>query len=273
MRVVVTDAEVTLADVLSLRVSIEHPLPEGTRLVLRQRGTGSEAKVVLGTPGAEARDASVAVSLTPLGLAPGRWDTYLEHDGGPADGEPARRTRMHCVDPGFSLDRLDAYALSRRTMAYRAYRTLNGYLALKISPAEPVADVRAVWFREGRFEVTGLLAYTGFDDDDAHRTARLALRSTSGPDTAVTAAATVQGVRFHAALSLCDVIAATPEYEGLWAPSLEVDGLETPLPLGARIDDVDGKRRRVQYPDTSVDGVPVRPCYTVDDELRLEVGG
>ncbi|MFC4533757.1 hypothetical protein [Sphaerisporangium dianthi] len=271
MRVVVTDAEVTLADVLSLRLSIEQPLAQGTRLVFRQRGTGAEAKVVLGTPGAEARDASVAVSLTPLALAPGRWDTYLEHDAGSA--EDRGRTRMQSVDPGFSLDRLDAYALSRRTLAYRAYRTLNGYLALKISPAEPVADVRAVWFREGRFEVTGLLAYTGFDDDDAHRTARLALRSTSGPDTAVTAAATVQGVRFHAALSLCDVIAATPEYEGLWTPSLEVDGLTEPLPLGARIDDVDGKRRRVQYPDTSVDGVPVRPCYTADDELRLEVGG
>ncbi|GGK80240.1 hypothetical protein Sme01_45450 [Sphaerisporangium melleum] len=268
MRVVVTDAEVTLADVLSLRLSIEQPPAEGTRLVLRQRGTGAEAKVVLGTPGAEAREASVAVSLTPLDLTPGRWDTYLEP--GPSGGG---RVRMQCVDPGFSLDRLDAYALSRRTLAYRAYRTRNGFLALKISPAEPVADVRAVWFREGRFEVTGLLAYTGFDDDDAHRGARLALRGVSGPEAEVTAAATVQGVRFHAALSLVDVIAATSEYEGLWTPSLEVDGLEAPLPLGARIDDVDGKRRRVHYPDTTVDGVPVRPCYTVDDELRLEVGG
>ncbi|MCW2880770.1 MAG: hypothetical protein JWQ95_4870 [Sphaerisporangium sp.] len=267
MRVVVTDAEVTLADVLSLRLAIEEPLAEGTRLILRQRGVGTESKVVLGTPGAEVREASVAVSLAPLGLSPGRWDAYLQH------GESGTRTRIQCVDPGFSLDRLDAYALSRRTLAYRAYRTLNGYLAVKISGAEPVADVRAVWFREGRFEVTGLLAYTGFDDDDSHHAARLALRRTAGPETAVTAAATVNGVRFHAALSLCDVIAATPEYEGLWEPSLEVDGIDVPLPLGARIDDVDGKRRRVQYPDTKVDGVPVRPCYTVDDELRLEVGG
>ncbi|WP_214413258.1 hypothetical protein [Sphaerisporangium fuscum] len=265
MRVVVTDAEVTLADVLSLRLTIEEPLAEGTRLILRQRGTGVECGVTLGTSGAEVREASLAVSLAPLGLSPGRWDAHLEHQG--------RRVRIHSVDPGFSLDRLDAYALSRRTLAYRAYRTLNGYLAVKISEAGPVADVRAVWFREGRFEVTGLLAYTGFSDDDSQHTARLALRRAGGPETAVTATATVKGVRFHAALSLCDVIAATPEYEGLWEPSLEVDGLEAPLPLGARLDDVDGKRRRVHYPDTEVDGVPVRPCYTVDDELRLEVGG
>ncbi|MFC6081159.1 hypothetical protein [Sphaerisporangium aureirubrum] len=270
MRVVVTDAEVTMADVLSLRLAIEEPLPEGTRLVFRQRSGGAESSVILGTPGAEAHDVSVAVSLAPLALTPGRWDTYLEH-GEP--GRPGGRTRVQCVDPGFSLDRLDAYALSRRTLAYRAYRTLNGFLALRIAAAEPVADVRAVWFREGRFEVTGLLAYTGFTDDDSHHTARLALRPPAGPDGAVTAVATVQGVRFHAALSLCDVIAATPEYEGLWEPSLEVDGLAEPLPLGARIDDVDGKRRRVQYPDTEVDGVPIRPCYTADDELRLEVGG
>ncbi|GAA3786929.1 hypothetical protein GCM10022226_01420 [Sphaerisporangium flaviroseum] len=269
MRVVVTDAEVTLADVLSLRLAIEEPLAEGTRLILRQRGSGVEAKVVLGTSGAEVRDASVAVSLVGLGLTPGRWDTYLQHGEDPQSA----RTRIQCADPGFSLDRLDAYALSQRTLAYRAYRTLNGFLAVKIADAEPVADVRAVWFREGRFEVTGLLAYTGFDDDDSHHAARLALRRTAGPETSVTAAATVKGVRFHAALSLCDVIAATPEYEGLWEPSLEVDGLDVPLPLGARIDDVDGKRRRVHYPDTRVDGVPVRPCYTVDDELRLEVGG
>ncbi|WP_405142529.1 hypothetical protein OG589_34875 [Sphaerisporangium sp. NBC_01403] len=270
MRVVVTDAEVTMADVLSLRLAIEEPLAEGTQLILRQRGTGVETKVVLGTSGAEVREASVAVSLAPLGLSPGRWDAYLQHE---PPAEERTRTRIQSVDPGFSLDRLDAYALSRRTLAYRAYRTLNGFLAVKIAQAEPVADVRAVWFREGRFEVTGLLAYTGFDDDDAHHTARLALRRTAGPETAVTSAATVKGVRFHAALSLCDVIAATPEYEGLWEPSLEVDGIEVPLPLGGCLDDVDGKRRRVHYPDTKVDGVPVRPCYTVDDELRLEVGG
>jgi hypothetical protein len=180
---------------------------------------------------------------------------------------------MQSIDPGFSLDRLDAYALSQRTLAYRAYRTLNGYLAIRITDADPVADVRAVWFREGRFEVTGLLAYTGFDDDDARHRARLELRRTEDPSATVTASATVQGVRFHAALSLCDVIAAAPDYEGLWEPVLEVDGLDAPLPLGARVDDVDGRRKRVQYPATSVDGVPIRPCYTATDDLRLEVGG
>lgn len=304
MGVVVTDAEVTLADILSLRLAITEPLADGARLVLRQRGTGEERRVALGASGGRTRDAGVAVSLAPLDLAPGRWDAYLEQDG--------VRSRIQSVDPGFSLDRLDAYALGRRTLAYRAYRTRNGFLALKIDPAEPVADVRAVWFREGRFEVTGLLAYTGLDDDDQHRHATLALRYSApipgaadhknsghkdpGPvnrghgghghgdqghgdqghgDSAATmrVAATVQGVRFHAALSLCDVIAAGPDCEGLWEPRLRVDGLDKPLALGARIDDVDGRRRRVHYPATSVDGVRIRPRYTVDDELRLEVGG
>jgi hypothetical protein len=265
MRVVVTDAEVTMADVLSLRMAIEEPLADGTELVLRHRGTGTERRVVLGTPGTDGGDAAVAVSLGRLSLSAGRWDAYLQQDG--------PRTRMQSMDPGFSLDRLDAYALSQRTLAYRAYRTRNGFLAIKISEADPVADVRAVWFREGRFEVTGLLAYTGFDDDDARRRARLELRRTDDPTATVTSSATVQGVRFHAALSLCDVIAAAPDYEGLWEPVLEVDGLETPLPLGARVDDVDGRRRRVHYPATSIDGVPIRPCYTAMDDLRLEVGG
>ncbi|WP_432867664.1 hypothetical protein [Microbispora rosea] len=318
MGVVVIDAEVTLADVLSLRLSIAEPLADGTRLVLRQRGTGEERRVTLGASGGRTRDASVAVSLAPLGLGPGRWDTYLEQDG--------VRARIESADPGFSLDRLDAYALGRRTLAYRAYRTRNGFLALKIDPAEPVADVRAVWFREGRFEVTGLLAYTGLDDDDQHRRATLALRhSDSGhgdpgrgdsrhgdsrhgdsrhgdsghgdpgrdeqdhsdprrgdlrhgeqglddPAATVRFAATVQGVRFHAALSLCDVLAATPDSQGSWEPYLEVDGVDGALPLGARLDDVEGKRRRVHYPHALVDGVPIRPSFTPGDELLLEVG-
>ncbi|MCT9929732.1 hypothetical protein N5079_05795 [Planotetraspora sp. A-T 1434] len=263
MGVLVTDAEVTLADVLSLRLAIEEPLTDGTRLVFRHRATGAERHVTLGAPGRRTRDATVAVSLAPLSLTPGRWDAYLQQQG--------PRTRIRSVDPGFSLDRLDAYALCRRTMAYRAYRTRNGFLAIKIDEAEPVADVRAVWFREGRFEVTGLLAYTGLDDDDQHREARLALRH-SDPAATWTVAATVQGVRFHAALSLCDVLAATPGSQGVWEPSLEVDGVDRRLPLGARIDDVEGKRRRVHYPRALVDGVPIRPSFTSDDELRLEVG-
>ncbi|TDD04570.1 hypothetical protein E1292_18745 [Nonomuraea deserti] len=273
MGVVVTDAEVTLADVLSLRLAIDEPLKDGTELVLRHRTTGDERDVLLGTPGARAREATLAVSLAPLELSAGRWDAYLRRDG--------KRVRLRSVDPGFSLDHLDAYALCRRTLAYRSYRTRNGYLALKISEAEPVAEVRAIWFREGRFEVMGLLAYTGLDDDDCRHEAVLTLdrRHTSAR---VSATATVQGVRFHAAVSLVDVLAADPEEDaapagsagsGTWEPALQVEGVATPMKLGARLDDVDGKRRRLHYPSATVDGVPIRPCYTSDDELRIEVGG
>ncbi|SDQ58858.1 hypothetical protein [Thermostaphylospora chromogena] len=264
MRAVVTEAEVTLADVLAMRLAIDEPLGDGAALLLRHRASGAEREVVLGTSQAEARDATLAVSLAPLDLEPGRWDAYLVQDG--------RRTRLKSVDPGFSLDHLDAYALARRSLAYRAYRTLNGYLALRITQARPLAEVRAVWLREGRFEVTGLLAYTGLDDDDTRHGARLALQRRE-PRAELSATATVHGVRFHAALSLCDVIDAAQESEGVWEPTLEVDGVDDPLPLGARLDDVDGKRRRVHYPEASIDGVQVRPAFSADDELRLEVGG
>ncbi|GII11896.1 hypothetical protein Ppa06_56940 [Planomonospora parontospora subsp. parontospora] len=264
MRAVVTDAEVTLADVLSLRLAIDEPLAEGAELVLRHRATTTERRVPLGASATKARDATLAVSLAPLTLTPGRWDAYLAQDG--------PRARLRSIDPGFSLDHLDTYALSRRSLAYRAYRTQGGFLALKIDKVEPLAEVRAVWFREGRFEVTGLLAFTGLDDDESRHEARLALRR-SGPEAELSVAATVQGVRFHAALSLCDVVDAAPERPGVWEPVLEVDGLPGPLRLGSRLDDVDGKRRRLHYPAARIDGVPIRPCYTADDELRIEVGG
>ncbi|NRQ35730.1 hypothetical protein HII36_28430 [Nonomuraea sp. NN258] len=264
MRVVVTDAEVTLADVLSLRLAIEEPLEDGTELVLRNRTTGVERDVLLGTPGARAREASLAVSLAPLALSAGRWDAYLRRDG--------KRVRLRSIDPGFSLDHLDAYALCRRTLAYRSYRTRNGFLALKIADAEPVAEVRAIWFREGRFEVTGLLAYTGIEDDDSRHEAMLTLDRRQAA-VRVSSTATVQGVRFHAAVSLVDVLAADPDGAGTWEPALEVAGLPAPLKLGSRLDDIDGKRRRLHYPSAKIDGVPIRPCYTADDELRIEVGG
>ncbi|TMR12217.1 hypothetical protein ETD86_33405 [Nonomuraea turkmeniaca] len=264
MGVVVTDAEVTLADVLSLRLAIDEPLQDGTDLVLRNRTTGVERDVRLGRPGTRSREATLAVSLAPLDLSAGRWDAYLR-------GADGRRSRLRSVDPGFSLDHLDAYALCKRTLAYRSYRTRNGFLALKISDAEPAAEVRAIWFREGRFEVMGLLAYTGLEDDDSRHEATLTLdrRQTSAR---VSATAFVQGVRFHAAFSLVDVVAADPD-SGTWEPALQVEGVPTPLRLGAWLDDVDGKRRRLHYPSAKVDGVPIRPCYTADDELRIEVGG
>lgn len=264
MGVVVTDAEVTLADILSLRLAIDEPLEAGTELVLRHRATGVERHVLIGSPGARAQEATLAVSLVPLELTAGRWDAYLRRDGA--------RNRLRSIDPGFSLDHLDAYALCRRTLAYRSYRTRNGYLALKISEAGPVAEVRAIWFREGRFEVTGLLAYTGLEDDDSRHEAVLTLdrRMTAAR---VSATATVQGVRFHAAVSLVDVLAADPDEAGTWEPALEVAGVPTPLRLGTWLDDVDGKRRRLHYPSAVVDGVLIRPCYTADDELRIEVGG
>ncbi|GGS75696.1 hypothetical protein GCM10010156_38160 [Planobispora rosea] len=267
MRVVVMDAEVTLADVLSLRLTVDDPLTESATLVLRHRTSCEERAVALGAPeasGAQTRDMTLAVSLAPLDLGSGRWDVYLERAG--------RRTRLRSIDPGFSLDHLDAYALSRRTRAYRAYRTRNGFLALKVDQVEPAAEVRAVWFREGRFEVTGLLAFTGLDDDESRHEARLALRR-SGTDAELTAVATVQGVRFHAALSLCDVVGAASEEPGTWEPTLKVDGLAEPLRLGSQLDDVDGKRRRLHYPAAQIDGVPIRPCYTADDKLMIEVGG
>jgi hypothetical protein len=264
MRVVVTDAEVTLADVLSLRLTIDDPLEDGTELVLRHRTTGVERDVLVGRTGGRTREATLAVSLVPLELTAGRWDAYLRHEG--------RRSRLRSVDPGFSLDHLDAYALCRRTLAYRSYRTRNGFLALKIADASPVAEVRAIWFREGRFEVTGLLAYTGLEDDDSRHEATLTLNRRPTEER-VSSAATVQGVRFHAAVSLVDVVAADPETPGSWEPELRVEGVSTPLRLGAWLDDVDGKRRRLHYPSARIDGVPVRPCYTADDELRIEVGG
>ncbi|MFI6483869.1 hypothetical protein ACIBH1_38500 [Nonomuraea sp. NPDC050663] len=255
IRVVVTDAEVTLADVLSLRLALEHPLPDGTDLVLKHRVSGVQREIPLGP----LETASLAVSLAPLDLSAGRWDAYLRHDG--------KKTRLKSIDPGFSLDHLDTYALCKRTLAYRSYRTRNGFLALKVADAAPAAEVKAVWFREGRFEVTGVLAYTGLDDDDARHEARLTLHR---PQATIRTPATVQGIRFHAAVSLVDVITDDP---GSWEPALEVEGVPTPLRLSSRLDDVDGKRRRVHYPAARVDGVPVRPSYTADDELRIEVGG
>ncbi|SDI49088.1 hypothetical protein SAMN05421505_1595 [Sinosporangium album] len=259
MRLVVTDAEVTLADVLSLRVSLDDPVAEGAELVLRHRTEAVERRVRLGAPGAELRDVGFAVSLAPLALTPGRWDAYL--------GLGDRLVRMKSVDPGFSLDHLEAYTLSRRALAYRAYRTQGGYLAIKITEVEPTAEVRAVWFREGRFEVTGQLAYTGIDDDDMRHTARLTLTRDRPLGTLATTA-TVQGVRFHAQVSLCDMVDA---HSGTWHPTLAVEGLSDPLRFSARLDDVDGKGRRLQYPAAHVDGVAIQPVYTDDDELRLEV--
>ena len=159
-----------------------------------------------------------------------RWSS-APAAGTPTSNGTARARGCAASIPGFSLDHLDAYALSRRTLAYRAYRTRNGFLALKIDDAAAG--------RRGPFRVVPGGPVRGDRAAGLHRArrrrvpprGRLALRR-SGPTRELSAVATVQGVRFHAALSLCDVLAAAPEQPGTWEPSLEVDGVAAPLPLG-----------------------------------------
>ncbi|WP_283139805.1 hypothetical protein [Rhizohabitans arisaemae] len=250
MSPIVTEAEVGPTDVLAIRFATADPLAGDHELVLRHRKAGHERRVRAQIP-------ETAVPLTSLELTPGLWDAYLSGAAG--------EIRLISTDPGFSLDRLDSYALSSRTLGFHAYRTMDGYLALKVRKLLAMAEVRAVWLRERRFEVTGLLAYTGLSDDGVRRNARLIMQQ-RGSVSSVEVGATVEGVRFHAAMSLFGLL-----NPGSWEPSLEVDGLGTPLRLSARIDDVLSKRRRLQYPAATVDGMRIQPYYDTRDDLYVGV--
>ncbi|WP_242454618.1 hypothetical protein [Bailinhaonella thermotolerans] len=240
-----TKAEVGPADVLSLDLRAPAPVPEGSTLVLRHRRQGDDRAAPLPSASAE-------VELHPLALRPGLWDAYLRA------GED--ETKIRSVDPGFSLDALDVYALRPREISFLAYRTQGGHLALRVREATPAVDVRAVWLREGRFEVTGLLVFTGLTPGAVRRDAALLLDAKEVP-------ATVEGVRFHAAVSLVDLIEHA--LRGDLPLSLRVEDLPGDLRLGARLDDVPGKRRRLRYPPAVVDGVPLRFFYDEREELWI----
>lgn len=241
------DSRVDLDDILRLEFA-DSPA-QGFELLLRERTTGKE----LLTP------QTGSVDLRELGLTPGVWDAYGRRLG----GSPAR---IITLDPGFSLDGLLEYASRPRSMEFRAYRTQNGNLSLRVRALTPHAEVSGIEVGEGSMGIHGLLAYTG-----PPGAAAVLVVQARRQEIAVEFAATIDGTGFCASVDLDTLAKAHAGGEDYWDCRLEPG----PLRLGKHLDDAPQKKTKIRYPAQirEIGGrqLKIWAYYTDHDNLSITV--
>jgi hypothetical protein len=243
----VIDSRVDLDDIL--RLEFAAPPAPGFELLLRERATGKERSI----------PRTNSVDLRELGLTPGVWDAY----GRPLGGSPARITTL---DPGFSLDGLLEYASRPRSMEFRAYRTQNGNLSLRVRALTPNAEVSGVAVGEGSIGVHGLLAYTEPPGADA-----VLVVQARRQGIAVEFAATIDGTNFRASMDLDTLAKAHAGGEDYWDCRLEPGRLR----LGKHLDDAPQKKTKIRYPaqirETGGRRLKIWAYYTDHDNFSITV--
>ena len=241
------DSRVDLDDILRLEFA-GPPAPE-LDLVLRERATGKEHLI----------PRTDSVELRELGLTPGIWDAYGRRPGGP----PARITTL---DPGFSLDGLLEYASRPRSTEFRAYRTQNGNLSLRVRALAPHAEVSDIAVGEGSIGIHGMLAYT-----EPSGTAAVLVVQARKQEIAVEFAATIDGADFRASVDLDTLAKAHTGGEDYWDCRLEPGRLR----LGKHLDDAPQKKTKIRYPaqirEIGDRQLKIWAYYTDHDNLSITV--
>lgn len=252
--------------------------PRPPRLLLRLRPKkGQPEKVLHVLDLATLDDGRLrAVLETDLALAEGRWDVYLlPGAGGPGEsgepGEPAApRQRLR---PGLRDLRALVDGQSRdwpSPVAVRVpYTTKDGYLAVR------------AWLRTAHAEVEGVEAA------DRTMTVRVrlhgvtlaegavvGLRLRGGKDVVRTLEprAASDGRAFSFTVDHGE-LAADGTGDRVWDLDVRPRPAEDALPvrIGRLFDDVADRKEIFVYPAAVVGGVAVRPYYTVDNDLAVEV--
>ncbi|MFE2941571.1 transferase [Streptomyces sp. NPDC059255] len=207
-------------------------------------------------------------------LAEGRWDTYLV----PASGDTGEAARQRLL-PG--LRDLRALLSGRPAggsapLAVRVpYATADGYLAVRawlrpghaeaagIRVAGHTLTVRARLYGAGPAAGTAVLLRRRGGDGAELRTEP---RAEGGPD----------GEDFSFTVDYRELLDAGGGGHGVWdlyvqpRPGRAVAG---PVRMGRLLDDVADRKKIFVYPAATLGGVTVRPYYTLDNDLSLEVTG
>ncbi|MGW1069957.1 hypothetical protein ACWD4F_36300 [Streptomyces aureus] len=236
--------------------------PEG-QLLLRLRpkkGQPEKTVHVLGT--ASEGDRRYAVLDADPVLAEGRWDVYLLEE----PGSGRRRPRAGLRD----VRALVGGHLRRRSspLAVRIpYVTKDGHLAVR-------AWLRTAHAEAEGIDVTGRSMTVGARLHGAslgHGAAvHLRLR---GEDTVRTVEPSAEdgGRAFSFTVDYAELAAATPPGTGVWDVFLHPAAKAPRIRVGRLLDDLADRKNIVVYPTAGLEGAVLRPYYTVDNDLSVEV--
>ncbi|WLW51587.1 hypothetical protein [Streptomyces sp. YU58] len=234
---------------------------ERQRLLLRLRPKKGEPEKVLHTlalePGDDGRLCAV-LDPEPV-LAEGRWDVYLLGPG-------SERQRLR---PGLRDLRalVDGQLRDRRTpLAVRIpYATKDGYFAIRAWLRPAHAEVERVDVSDGSTTVGARLHGVSLT---AGGTVHLRLRGGGGTVRELKPLASDDGHGFFFTVDHDGLAAAR---HGVWDVFVQPSPDAPLVRLARLLDDVADRKEVFVYPAVTVEGACLRPYFTVDNDLSLEV--
>ncbi|MGW0188700.1 hypothetical protein ACWDV7_23430 [Streptomyces sp. NPDC003362] len=234
---------------------------DGARLLLRLRPKKGQPEKVLHELALEADDHGRrrAVLGSDLVLAEGRWDVFLLWEPG------AERQRLR-PGPRDLRALVDGRPRDRRApLAVRIpYVTKDGHLAIRAWVRPAHAEVDRIDVTDRAVTVRARLHGVTLREEAA---VRLRLRGGGGTVHTVRPVAGPDGHDFSVTVGHEELAAHT----GVWDVFLQ-PAAEAPLIRLARLlDDVADRKEVFVYPAVPVGDAAVRPYYTVDNDLSVEV--
>ncbi|CCK24956.1 transferase [Streptomyces davaonensis JCM 4913] len=245
--------------------ALEEQDRESAQLLVRLRpkkGQPEQTSHVLPVEAADDDGGGRAVLEPQPALPEGRWDVYLL----PEPGSPRIRLRpgmrdLRALVDGQTRDRLSPVAVRV------PYTTKDGYLAIRTWLRTAHAEVEGIEVTDRTMTVKARLHG---DTLSAGAVVRLRARGSNGPVRTRQPQVDGDGRRFSFTADLDEL---TAEGSRVWDVSVRPRPAEgTPfIRIGRLLDDVADRKEIFVYPAATVGGLTVRPYYTVDNDLSVEV--
>ncbi|MGW0421294.1 hypothetical protein [Streptomyces sp. NPDC003015] len=239
------------------RIAFELTAAQGHGLLLRLRpkkGQPEETLHVLDLdPAGEGRTRAV-LGPDPV-LAEGRWDVYLLNG--------TERTRLR-PGPRDLRALVDGHLRERRgPLAVRVpYVTEDGYLAVRTWLRPAHAEIDRVDVTGGTLRITARVHGASLPDG-----AEVLLRRRQGEGTV----RSLQPLAAQDGRSFSFTVADETLDLGIWDMFVRPAPGSPMIRLGRLLDDVADRKRVFVYPGATAGKIVVRPYYTVDNDLSLEV--
>ncbi|MFE4699688.1 hypothetical protein ACFRIC_21695 [Streptomyces sp. NPDC056738] len=238
--------------------------PEGQRLLLRLRPKKGQPEKDLHVldfePAGERRRAVLDPHLV---LAEGRWDVYLL-------GEPGAERQRPRPGPRDLRALVDGHRRRRPSpVSVRIpYVTKDGHLAVRAWLRPAHAEAEAVDVTGRSMTVRARLHGASLQEGAV---VSLRLRGAGATARTVEPRAEDEGRSLSFTVDYAELAAGTPSGAGVWDVFVR-PGAEAPrIRVGRLLDDLADRKEIVVYPPADVGGAALRPYYTVDNDLSVEV--
>ncbi|MFF2368454.1 hypothetical protein ACFVU0_37875 [Streptomyces sp. NPDC058122] len=239
--------------------------PEGQRLLLGLRpkkGQPEETVHVLDFEPAGERRCAV-LDADPV-LAEGRWDVYLL----PEPGAERQRLRAGLRDLRALVDGHRRHRPS--PVAVRIpYMTKDGHLAVRAWLRTTHVEAEAVDVTGRSMTVRARLHGASLQEGAV---VSLGLRGAGATARTVEPRAEDEGRSLSFTVDYAELAGGTPSGAGVWDVFVRPAAQAPRIRVGRLLDDLADRKEIVVYPTADVGGAALRPYYTVDNDLSVEVG-